>query len=237
MGLIIGSNGKQTLNRDCNTKDALVGSNDSERVPDLSGMAHDLIAGFNYEDSNQLLSSFLGVWSPVLKEISPPGFSWFLPRSLGGLGLPRLREDTETFLQLRMAHYVLLNPESIRGISNLCTLASNSSVSLFKKMRHIITDPPQLRVPIGSGVDFPSGSLSARAIYHLDFNDPEGCTPEKRDARFRIWYKELSNLFKKASRTRLSALTPYQVYLGQTHESVPMYGFQESSFHIKLSQF
>ena len=64
----------------------------------------DLVDGQTEEIRDYLMSRFISLNRPVLSQCAP-GQSWYLPRELGGLGLPVWKGTTYTDTQLKMAAY------------------------------------------------------------------------------------------------------------------------------------
>jgi hypothetical protein len=71
----------------------------------LSQMCRDLLTGWSEDQQDVLLSRFITVNRDRLERI-PRGMSWWLPRSLGGLGLPHVKDANVTEGQLRLAAYL-----------------------------------------------------------------------------------------------------------------------------------
>jgi len=75
----------------------------------LSAKAHELVLGHGKEMQDRLLSKMLLHMEDDLKVV-PKGMSWFLPRQLGGLGLPITREVEFSLGDRRLAAYVGCHP-------------------------------------------------------------------------------------------------------------------------------
>jgi len=71
----------------------------------LSQMCRDLLLPWSDDQKDLLLSRFITVNRSRLERV-PRGMSWFLPRHLGGLGLPHVRDPEVTDGQLRLAAYL-----------------------------------------------------------------------------------------------------------------------------------
>jgi len=84
LGLLLGTNVKKGH--------ALSAQAPSETfsLQDISQMAHDLIKGHDQVTQERLMTRFIDSWGESLKAV-PPGVSWFVPKVLGGLGLPWTR--------------------------------------------------------------------------------------------------------------------------------------------------
>jgi len=80
---------------------------------DLRGLFYELLSGWVGDDRRRILTYALKAWKPVLDEAKRmcPGQHWFIPRDLGGLGLPR-SETWETLAptvsrqQLKLAMFL-----------------------------------------------------------------------------------------------------------------------------------
>jgi len=83
LGLLLGQNVKKGHGKSA-------WSHDTFRYKDLAQMAHKLLQGFSGTFADRLLTRFIRSWGDSLKRL-PPGFSWFIPQCLGGLGLPWVR--------------------------------------------------------------------------------------------------------------------------------------------------
>jgi len=82
---------------------------------DLPSLLEDLLRGHSKSKKERLTSLFLHDFRFLLSHV-PDGMSYWMPRDLGGLGLPRdgciLDMDEEiSFRQMELANYLLKNPE------------------------------------------------------------------------------------------------------------------------------
>jgi hypothetical protein len=78
----------------------------------VAQMCHDLVSPWSDEQQERLVSRFIELNRECLDKV-PPGMSWFLPRQLGGLGLPvtsiRLNDTNKKLFskeQLKVAAYL-----------------------------------------------------------------------------------------------------------------------------------
>jgi hypothetical protein len=76
----------------------------------FSRMAQQLIEPWSARQQDLLMTEFLRLHGELFRSSVPTGMSWFLPRHLGGLGLPVTREVTVTEQQLRVAAYLTTRP-------------------------------------------------------------------------------------------------------------------------------
>jgi hypothetical protein len=214
-GLILGSNGKTTI--DTKDKEKLKNlicpmERDKYRCPDLSTMCNDLIDGFDYETSVTLVDRFIKCWSPVLKRVLPPGFSWFLPKHLGGLGLPLLGshqcEDRISYLQLRLANFLNTDIEKQNLLTSMSNILVSESASLYKEARKFLPKGLITKVVKSKVVDPLEGIALARAFREQEFKGAG-----KVEKRYDIWRSDFERLFKRVSRSTYAAIGLYDLYI------------------------
>jgi hypothetical protein len=86
----------------------------------LSQMAWNLISPWDPQKRDRLMATFLRFNNEALKKV-PRGMSWFLPRQLGGLGLPATRKVVVTSAQLKLAAYLSTRPLQDPSLRDLVT--------------------------------------------------------------------------------------------------------------------
>jgi len=114
---------------------------DDPRTPSVDTMARDLIKGHPLALQVNLLKRFISSWKPCLDKFLPRGMSYWLPRHLGGLGLPCIGEYTNSRSssektrfsrsQLVMASYLNASPERQQRLKSP-PLGQSDSFSLWK---------------------------------------------------------------------------------------------------------
>jgi hypothetical protein len=94
-------------------------SKGGEYDSDLSSIANSLVEGFHGDLRESLIRDFIRRhWESL--NVLPDGMSWFLPRYLGGYGLPQPRDFTITERQLRLATlYSEMEPQDFLKIHAL----------------------------------------------------------------------------------------------------------------------
>jgi hypothetical protein len=104
IGLLYGCTRDQAVDSEKSlyTEDPFLGSARS-----LAQMARDMIQNFE-EHKDFLMSQFFRIHGQMLKEKTPVGMSWFMPRHLGGLGFPVTRDlkGSVSELQLKIAAFL-----------------------------------------------------------------------------------------------------------------------------------
>jgi len=101
LGLLLGTNVKKGHGL------SALAPTETFRFQDISQMASDLVKGHDRVTQERLMSRFIHSWASSLKAV-PPGVSWFVPKALGGLGLPWTREGAPDLSpqQLKLATYM-----------------------------------------------------------------------------------------------------------------------------------
>jgi hypothetical protein len=109
------------------------------RAADIGSLACDLIKGHTPELQYKLLKRFMKAWKPALLKFCPRGMSYWLPRHLGGLGLPIIGEykdnkgnDRFSRAQLCLAHYLDHSPENQARLNSTSKIIRSDSFKLWK---------------------------------------------------------------------------------------------------------
>lgn len=95
--------GKQKVLSDTRREDTL-------EIYDPCGVANELVRGHTDKWADRIMSWYLSLNKSKVEEHSYPGQSWFIPRRLGGLGLPCFREKKLTRGQGKLAAYLAVCP-------------------------------------------------------------------------------------------------------------------------------
>jgi hypothetical protein len=106
VGLLYGQvKGSSTTEREEST---FVDSPFLDSARSLTQMAHDLVRPWSLCQRDRLMTKFLEVHGSTLRTRIPDGMSWWLPRHLGGLGLPLTRGGEGLFSsqQLKLCAYL-----------------------------------------------------------------------------------------------------------------------------------
>lgn len=218
-GLMIGSNGKTTIDTtDRNELKNLCCPRESDiyRTPDLATLAEDLIDGHKYEYQVELLNRFYSIWSPILKSIIPDGCSWFLPKHLGGLGLPILGRSTShvaSYLQLRMAAHLAIDIDYQHQLMSIQrVLVSDSSFLYDQAKKHLPSEIPYdiTRLPEQNPYD---GMALAWA-----FKETEKIDLEEDIKQFDLWRRRYRFLWRRCLKSTTPAMTFHEAIISR-----PMY--------------
>lgn len=220
LGLIKGCNGKTNLDKALDVKSGIVASlGDRERLPSLKTLAEDLVEGHSWQKRDALLSRFFKVWTPVLKELVPPGCSWFLPQHLGGLGLPSTRATSSSisFLQRRLATFLSHDPVRQEQLTGVTSLSSNDSFSLWKLQKKLSLPPMIYEYTkdastsvLGPYVrsDADQREAVVDALRHSGFFDHES---SRRTDAYKHWRREWLKIWKIAERTRFPPMDDHNI--------------------------
>jgi len=199
-------------------------SSDDPRSPGIGALARDLIRGHTEEVQMKLLKRFVEAWKPTLRTALPHGMSYWMPRHLGGLGLPIVGQFTSkdgkerySRCQRVLAAYLAQDSERQGELLMGDTLGHSDSFSLWKKVA------PGVK-KIMSKINFtwtkdiqearPSGvaaSLLAEAYAGLRREDIEVEEEEEGEDRYAYWKNEYYHLFDHARRTTFQPLTDDQI--------------------------
>jgi hypothetical protein len=137
--------------RDGPEKEVICQSQDM-RTPDLGTLAGDLVRGHPEQLQVKLLKRFIKNWTPALQKFCPRGMSYFLPKHLGGLGLPivgtfssikektspdgkKTVENRERFsrCQLVLASYLSNDPERQQELSSMAKIGRSECFSIWQR--------------------------------------------------------------------------------------------------------
>jgi hypothetical protein len=121
------------------------------RTPSIGDLARDLIKGHPEDTQLRLLKRFVAAWQPHLNRFCPRGMSYWLPRHLGGLGLPVVGEfvgkegrSRYSRMQLVVAAHLASDPERQSQLTRYRG-AKNDSVQLWNM---ILPEYDELLSPI-----------------------------------------------------------------------------------------
>jgi hypothetical protein len=194
-------------------------------------MCHDLIRGFAYEMQTILIRRFIEVWKQQLIKACPAGFSYFLPKHLGGLGLPLQGPWTGarrpiSFLQRKMARYLATSPATQVDFAALTSLSLNETFSFFdgasRRLRTLLPERSYRYVhalPMDCDPCLP-------VTLAMEFRDAAGRTMEdllgvgrfsEKNYRYQQWYNMFSRLWKRVSMRpkSLVSMSSLEIYLSR----------------------
>jgi len=186
------------------------------RTQDIGALAHDLVLGHPEVLQVTLLKRFLEAWGPSLKKFCPRGMSYYLPRHLGGLGLPSIgtfstsrgagEQGRYSRMQLVMASFLAEDPERQNLLQSPASIGRSESLSLWKRVQ-----PVQKRLLQKIGFTWtkekkegPAREGPLNSI--LLANAYAGLTPEEvkqveddgEENRYKQWRKSYEKLFDRA---------------------------------------
>jgi len=230
-GLLAGRS--ETGGKVIDTCKAILGSADP-RLADLSGMSHDLIKGFDTPSQVKLIQRFIQAWKPTLDALLPSGLSYYLPKHLGGLGLPVVGEWTGkrerySFQQLRMAAFLEASPDRQKQLAPLTTIGRSDCFSLWleaqPKMDAVLhgIDRMWMRGTVVQDVMTSlTTSILAQTYMGLEaedlfWTDEDGDKFSMFEAdadaklQFDIWRKRWQQIWKHCTHTQFSPLSSEQL--------------------------
>lgn len=149
------------------SEDSMFIASTLERSRSLPSMATDLIAPWNPEQRDRLMTRFLSFWSDTLKGI-PGGMSWFLPRQLGGLGLPRTRPVEVTTKQLKLAAFLSTRPVTDPLVGSLVSPDIPGYLATYMREEHRVREKlgtPKVQVTLSQYAEHIDGSMKAASTF------------------------------------------------------------------------
>jgi hypothetical protein len=200
------------------------------RTPDLGTLATDLVAGHPLPLQVSLLKRFMESWKTDMNRFCPPGFSYYLPKHLGGLGIPILGQYTSSVpgrtrfseMQLRFAAYLAKSPDRQRRLTSLATVGHSESLSLWKRasrpMKHLTRNLESIEVkrPLTPSEIETESALSAlisplllQQLRSLTYGSLDEFNVE--NDRYAVWRRNFTTLFRYACKTRFIPLTEQDV--------------------------
>jgi len=215
MGILQGRNENGTPIEQT-AQDAIVGSEDP-RCVDLAGLANDLIKGHPEPVQLRLLKEFIRRWEPALKKFCPRGMSYFLPRHLGGLGLPIIgdwtgKRDRFSRQQRQLATFLAHDHARARELQSMNSIRSNESVSLWEEampeLKQLEDKVPHFYAPCTKEVrqsvetadlqDVTAYTL-AKTLVHSKSVGLE--VASEGPTRYEIWRSNYEKLFRRVERS------------------------------------
>jgi len=212
-GLLCGNNGKTNVNTE-ELRDMICPSD--TRVRDLSGMANDLIDGFPYERKRSLLKRFIKAWEPLLKRVVPQGCSYFLPKHLGGLGLPVLGHfngNRFSYLQRKMAAFLDRDVYHQNRLMSVASITKADSAIMHEQAQRIL-DTWRKDAILHETTVPTSDPLLSQALARV-LSESREIPGSEIKSRYDIWKKKFLTFFKKVKSMTYPPLTDYEITSSQ----------------------
>jgi hypothetical protein len=205
LGLLLGRNVK----KGCGL--SALAPSETFRFQDISQMAWDLIRGHDEVTSERLMTRFISSWSDTLKAV-PPGVSWFVPKALGGLGLPWTRPGLPDLSkqQYKLATYMASGCSVEEHVRRKALLQEKlGTLSLWEKAAAILRKGMRATglgsLSFGDQPDDPTsdwlGVISS--MLFLNGESPEEVVTDRAKALWSNWFK----LWRKGTAHSMESLT------------------------------
>ena len=201
---------------------------DDPRTPGVGSLAEDLIKGHPPERQVRLLKRFLSNWKDALNDFCPRGMSYYLPRHLGGLGIPIVGDyHTEKYssrfsrAQRQLAAYLDSDPTSAQDLVEMSQIGRSESLSLWQKVAPQVR---RLEDRVGYTWIRKSGlvprtelaaPLLASAYARLSDCDVAEVEEESNEDRYIVWRRLYEERFSLAERSTLSPMSDEDIVASQ----------------------